>query len=48
VIDGYENPATININESLEPNPEKPEGGERRVDDNISIRQITGAKSKKI
>jgi hypothetical protein len=35
-------------NESLELNPEKPEGGERKVEDNISIKQITGAKFRKI
>jgi hypothetical protein len=34
--------------ESLELTPEKPErGGERKVDGNISIKQITRAKSKK-
>jgi len=47
-IDSYEYPVTIDINESLELNPEKPEGGERRVEGNISIKQIIGAKLQKI
>jgi hypothetical protein len=34
-------------NESLELNPEKPEGGERRADGNISTKQLAGAKFKK-
>jgi hypothetical protein len=34
-------------NESLELNPEKPEGGERRAEYNISIEQITGVKFRK-
>jgi hypothetical protein len=34
-------------NESLEVNPEKPQGGERRADGNVSIKQLTGAKSRK-
>jgi hypothetical protein len=33
-------------NELLELNPEKSEGGERRADGNISIKQLTGAKSR--
>jgi hypothetical protein len=48
VIDGYKDCAILYIyNESLELNPEKPEGGERRADGNISIKQSTGAKSRK-
>jgi hypothetical protein len=35
-------------NELLELNPEKPEGGERRADGNISIKRLTGAKLQKI
>jgi hypothetical protein len=34
-------------NELLELNPEKPEGGERRAENNISIKRLTGAKSRK-
>jgi hypothetical protein len=34
-------------NELLELNPEKPEGGERRADSNISMKQIIGVKSRK-
>jgi hypothetical protein len=33
-------------NELLELNPEKSEGGERRADGNISIKGLTGAKSR--
>jgi hypothetical protein len=49
VIDGYENYAILYTvyNESLELNPEKPEGGARRAEDNISIKRLTGAKSRK-